>query len=179
MVLPGCCLHQAIPAKLEGMTESNGVVPGGYISITETIARLGQSLATIERLVKRGELRTEEVARGNGRKPERFYSVEDLDRLKIEREAREAMRPPSAVTAVAVRPAKAELVLASEAAGVLRELTAFLRPPPLWLTPRQATQYSGLPRKILMAACRDGRLSAIPRYGSFLIRRASLEEFAG
>jgi hypothetical protein len=161
------------------MTESNGVVPGGYISITETIARLGQSIATIERAVKRGELRTEEVPRGNGKKAERFYLAEDVDKLKSEREAKQALRPPSAVAgAVAVRPAKAELVLASEAAGVAREIAEWFRPA-LWLTPKQAAQYSGLPRKILLAACREGRLTAIPRNGSFLIRRASLEAFEG
>lgn len=164
-------------------TATNGLVPEGYLSLQETVVRLGQSVATIGRLVQRGELRSEEVARGNGKKPERFYLAEDLDRLKIEREAREAMRPPSAIasgngTALTRPGAKAELVLASEAAGVVREIAASLHPP-LWLTPKQAAKYSGLPKKIILQECRAGRLAAIPRHGSFLVRRASLEAFEG
>lgn len=162
-------------------------LPAGYLSYGETSPRLG-SESTIARLVRDGRLRTQLVQR-DGRKPERFYSAEDVERIEAERKARALRAAPTAIEARS----SANPAALPEFLGLLRELVQArqLPAPPevkepavplnekLWLSPAEARRYSGLSRQDLRDLVFDGILVARGKGRGVRILRKSLEAFEG
>ena len=160
------------------------VIPKGYISLADTLKILQQSDSTVERLVRNQRLRSKFLPRP-GKKAERIYLKEDVDKVALERETRRDLRPPSEVAktkegGAVVKREPQSLVLNAD--GFLREWMAALKNPQvelkdkLWLSLEESAEYSGLSKKDLRHLCRDGKLRA-RKSGGWKIRRASLEAF--
>lgn len=167
---------------------SQVVLSGQWLSLSETAAALGKSPKTIEAMVTKNQIKSTTVPR-TGRKPERVYEAADVDRLAKEAEARAARSP-----AVRKEPAPKETILAlapkaqSSLEKILERLTA---PPPLavpvdrklWLSLKEAAAYSGLSQSHLAELREQGKLDVIERGSGRGVRRRisrkSLEAFEG
>jgi hypothetical protein len=155
-----------------------------WLPLDETMARLGKSQSTIERLVGSRALRSMLSPRP-GRKPERLYSAEDVERLKEEsgaatsRTVTVAKKAPGALIS-----GDGNVMLSS----LVPLLTKWLNggqgtraSEKLWLSLEEATAYSGLAESFLERAIREGKLRAVKGgpHGAWSIQRASLEAFEG
>jgi excisionase family DNA binding protein len=171
------------------------VVSGGFLPIEEAIIESGMSRATIERRAADGRVRVQHVPQA-GAKPKPYYSIEDLLELKKEKEMRRALRPPSAIAPKPAEPKAVQLQLPEEVLALTRALVAaqtkLLAPLPepeppvpvtekLWLTIREATRLSGIPRRYLRALCDDPASGLLARrFGrSWRVNRESLQAWKG
>ena len=161
-------------------------MPPGYCDLQEALHILPVNDSTIERMVRDGRLRSARIAR-HGRKPQRVYLREDVERQAREKEARAAIRPRE----LEPRPkAKAPDALAAAMLGILENMQRQVRaleapqpapPPPAapktWLTIEEA-QACGLSRKLLLTLCQTGQVICV-RDGAWKILRKSLEAWEG
>lgn len=149
--------------------------PTDYRGLIETQRELNTSTATVERMVRDGRLRSKLVPRP-GRKPERVYLAEDIDRLKEQKGKRRELRPPSAL--VPRSPASTQQ-LALVTTELVRQLAA-PKPIPLseklWLSLPEAQAYSGLAKTDLLVLAQSKRVVA-RKSGGWKIQRKSLEAF--
>lgn len=164
-------------------------VPEGFCDRPHALQRMQVNDSTIERMVRDGRLKSTVIPR-KGRKPERVYKIEDVERQAREREARRAIRPP---TAVAPRPPAMQAELITTAVAMMAQmLKRFEQPLPalpapappitiqekLWLTLDEAVELSGLCRSDLLGLCQAHVLIARKSPG-WKIQRKSLEAFEG
>ena len=172
--------HSVISAYNEGMKETTEtLIPAGFITLNAVMTELGKSDSTIERLVSSGDLRSTTIPRP-GRKPERVYAVEDVDRLKAAK-----ARPANSAGAIATRPAgSAGAIARGVTADVAHDLIERLMAPKplsvsekLWLTIDEAAVYSGLAKADLRRLRGQGEIIA-RKSGGWKIQRSSLEAFA-
>lgn len=147
------------------------VLAGDWYTLAETIGKLNKSQSTIDRLVGAGELKSKTEPRP-GRKPERLYSAEDVEKLAIR------VQEPSRALRVIRPPAQSQLAIPPDAITALRDVMKDLRKPRLWLTLEEAEDYSGIPRAMLLELCKTTRLNAF-KWRGWKIRRESLEAFEG
>lgn len=163
-------------------------IPANYLDRRTALETLGVSEATLDRMASDGRVASKTEPRP-GRKPERVYSAQDVERLKAEKEKRREARPPSALAP------KTQLMLPAfdGVAEAMRELASslayrvdderersenFTLREKLWLTLEEAAAYSGLARRDLVRLRREGKLVA-RKSGGWKYLRRSLEEFAG
>jgi excisionase family DNA binding protein len=171
------------------MPPLNDVFPVGYLRLDEVTVALGVSDATVERMTRDGRLPSKLVPR-SGRKGERMYLSEAVERLKEEKEKRVALRPPSAQTngqlqngegkaeivSVKTFPLQAVRELLLEWSGKREEVGLREK---FWLTWDEGAALSGIPVAYVRQAARDGQIVA-RRFGrSWRVLRKSLEQFEG
>lgn len=144
-----------------------------WLTLEEAMRALGKSRKTIERLVASQELKSQLEER-QGRKSERVYSAEDVERLKRQ-PATQALAPRQQVQLALPE-------LGKEIGSAIRELAdqpervgITLK---LWLSLEEATLYSGLAKRDVLKLARDGRIVA-RKSGGWKILRKSLEAFEG
>jgi hypothetical protein len=175
-------------------------VPAGYLPRREALAALGISDATLDRLVKQGELRSRLAPRA-GRKPERVYLAEDVEKRKREGEERRRARPPSAI-AVSSRGGRDGPFVPFDGTLTIRAMQTALRAletrplsrpqvelkDKLWLSLDEAVAYSGLAKADLLFVCQESLQAQertereqliVRKSGGWKILRRSLEAFEG
>jgi predicted DNA-binding transcriptional regulator AlpA len=145
-----------------------------WLTLAETVQKLGKSQSTIERWVGNGALRSKQEPR-QGRKPERLYSAADIERL-----ASQVQQANTRSIALAKPPS--QLTIAPDAISALRDvMMEWRKPPKLWLSLEEAAAYSGLSESHIIGCVDTGHIigrKAGP-YGAWRIHRASLEEYDG
>jgi hypothetical protein len=166
-------------------------VPGGYLRRDEVLDRLGISGATIERMARDERLKSKLVP-VPGRKSERVYLAEDVERFKKTKEKREALKPPSArlkpklVEAGTPEGKGGDMVVMKGASLPLNGIKELLESwfakrqvslrEKIWLTWEEAVQLSGIPMACVRQDAKDGRIVA-RRFGrSWRVLRKSLLE---
>jgi hypothetical protein len=180
--------------KLSEEETTHTVLDREWLSAAETLKVLNRSQSTLDRLVAAKDLASKVEPRA-GRKPERLYKAEDVQR--IAKAAGETSRAPRGVRP----PTPSQLAIAPEAISSLRDVTAgwgnavtsSLRElmtewldgrdrigarEKLWLTIDEAVELSGRSRAWLLRVCQEGQLTA-EKDGGWRILRRSLEVFTG
>jgi hypothetical protein len=163
------------------------LVPGGYVRREEVMSRLDCSEATVDRMARDERLKSRLVP-VPGRKSERVYLAEDVERHQQVKEKREALRPPPGPKLLeSGGTEKAEVISLNRGIQVhaIRELleswaAARSEEVPirekLWLTWKEAAALSGIPLAYVKLGAKEGRVVA-RRFGrSWRVQRASLEE---
>lgn len=151
-----------------------------WLTMGETIAALGKSASTVERLVGSGRIKSQLEPRP-GRKPERMYSAGDVERLKQQDDERSGnvsvpfRRAPQGPT---------QLAISADTVSSIREMLTEWKNPPkpkLWLNLEEACAYSGLGVSALLAAVAEGKIAGgkYGPHGALAVHRASLEEYRG
>lgn len=150
----------------------------------EAAEHIGVSVRTLMKLVSRGEIHGKKVAGKTGF--EYDFAPDEVERVKRDRDA--GIQIGAIVRHESQQAARAPLVAnlqpIQEAIESFREAISELRgvslKDKLFLTVDEASEYSGLGKWFIYQAIEDGKLTATkagPR-GSFVIRRADLENFA-
>ena len=144
-----------------------------WFTKSQAAAFLQVSEKTIERLARKGEIHRETRKRP-GIRPSPVYSPEDLDRVKNAQTPQVAVLPPQAEAGgvPALIPPRVELP------SFLQSLLSGPDVPlkdKLFLTVKEAVQFSGLPESTIRRLLRSGKLPGI-KLGGWRIRRADLEE---
>jgi Helix-turn-helix domain len=143
---------------------------GEWIPKAEAAELLGVSTREIERKAASGRVRTNKVRLEGDRSDRTVYSVEDLQRVKQERE--------SGVMQLAPRSAAVPVVQEQAFAALI----AALKPPPprvdrAWLTLEEAADYSGLTRPTISRYIRSRVVFAVGRGAkTWRILRGSLDD---
>lgn len=181
-------------SKNDGMATQvvDFIVPKGYARRSEVMSALAISEATIERMARDERLHSKLVS-VPGRKAERVYLAEDVERLVQQKARREeieaAARSAGPKLLEAGGAEKAEIVSLKSGVPVnaIRELLDSwadrreeigLREK-LWLTWEEAAALSGIPVTYVREAANEGRILA-KRFGrSWRVLRKSLEAFEG
>lgn len=161
----------------------NLVLQTGWLSLAETVEKIGKSASTIERWVASGMLPSK-LERRPGRKPERLYDAEAVARLAAQTE-----RPDGTNRSLIVAPARphapAEVAVADKSIAafgeVMKQWVGAQRLPPLaekfWLTLDEAALLSGIPRTSLKKLIGANEIRA-RRFGrAWRIRRDHLQAF--
>lgn len=147
-------------------------VPAGYVSKSEALRVLEKkSDSSLESYVQRGLIESTLVPRP-GRKSERVYLLDSLAALKKNGRLNKQADPENPQKPRL--PSRLELALPD---GLLASL-ARPRRPKLWLTLKEARDYSGLSKRKLYELIQEEKLVALKDRG-WKIRAKSLEEFAG
>jgi excisionase family DNA binding protein len=135
-----------------------------WVTKPQAAERLQASVKTIERLVMRGQLKQRARVEAN-QKEVAVYNPVELDRIAAKRGASVAAGP----VAVADVPKPVEAAKAAVRPGVPI-------PKKLWLSVREAAEYSGLPKAFLRGAVRTGVFPAAHKFGgSWRLSRLMLE----
>jgi len=170
--------------------ETDALQSKGLLRKPEALARLGIGEATLDRWASIKKIGSQLVPRP-GKKAERCYSVDDVERELRVKEARAAKRPPSAQpTNGAGGEGKPETALTLRGpglnAGTLREfMDEWLDHrndvplnQKLWLSLEEAAAYSGLAQATLLKLSQTGDVRAV-KSGGWKISRQSLETWSG
>jgi hypothetical protein len=146
----------------------------------EAARLLGIGERTLDRMVKLKAYPEVRMRPRDGRKPEPVVNPEDLKQMLAGRNITVVMPPESAASvALAARPVDDSSgiarMLKALAGVVLPSLEASKDGERLWLTLKQASQYSGLSMALLQRLCAAGRILAVKDNG-WKIRRAGLDD---
>ena len=170
-----------------------------WLPMTEATTRLERSAKTLERLVAAGEVKSRTEPRA-GRKPERLYHAGDIERIRFQGENGTGARglsagPRSAGGAELLRVSGETATLFRDVLERLaderkaereshqlleeRKLTQELLRSKIWLSRREAAEYSGIPIGALRELMKQGRFVA-RRFGRQVrVLRSSLEAYQG
>jgi hypothetical protein len=150
----------------------------------DLVKDLGLSERTLERKIAAGELRRE-FRNVPGRKPISIIHPEDAAKLKAETleaipaEKSEVARKPPQGDMSSLVAALTDAFVAALSKAPQFQLSAPPKAPPtkLWLSLKEALEYSGLPEDYLKEKCEDRTIDAFRRSvkGRWYVRRESLE----
>lgn len=172
------------------------LLPEDWLTLAETLGRLGKSQSTLERLVGSAAIASKLETRA-GRKPERLYSAKDVARVAERGGAGNsrtlAVAPASVkkltadgipLTATSIDGAITKWVEEQARQREWREAQERERVPlseKLWLTVAEARTYSGLGAAYLLDLIASKKVVAVKGgpQGSWVIRRQSLAAYSG
>lgn len=146
---------------------------GEWIPKAEAAELLGVSTREIERKAAAGRIRTNKVRLEGDRSDRTVYSVDDVQRVKQEREAGVMQLAPRGLPPAP----EANPVFAALAGQLLRNSAPRIEKP--WLSLDEAAEYSGLPQTMLASALRAGGVYALGRGPkTWRVQRSSLDKWS-